>query len=63
MGIAFDVRRYRLNVGYMDSPLGDGETPERRVWPRPEERVTSPRLDIGGRGVVSGNCAECFPLT
>src|SRR5262249_14100801 len=60
-GIAFEVGRYRRNVGNVDHLLRGGDTPKRRVRGRSDQFARA-RLDIRGRGVVSSNRAEAISL-
>jgi hypothetical protein len=60
-GIAFEVGRYRRDVGNVDHLLRGGDTPKRRVRGRPYQLARA-RLHIRRGGIVSSNRAEAISL-
>jgi hypothetical protein len=55
---AFDVRRYRLDVGDVDDLLCGGDTSYGAIRSCVNERLAPPNLDIGGRGIMHCGGAE-----
>src|SRR5207249_11360720 len=51
-GIAFEIGRYRLDVGNVDHLLRRGDTSKQRVRGR-SYQFAHARLDIRGRGIVN----------
>src|SRR5262249_41218259 len=60
-GIAFDVGRYRLDIGNVDHALRRGDTPKSAVRRRSDQFACA-RLKIRGRRVVSCYRAKAFSL-